>query len=155
MFGNWGDNLAGDAKLKAGSPIRVEIVLTNSADYRRCLTSTWQGYTVLKLEPSTLDRLSAYGHDAVLDEADVWVATPRTPSCRRSGWCMTPACRSASRTWTPASSSVPLQPIAPEINATGKIVYGYNLRVTAAGTYQIRFTTTPAVTFTGVDVGDL
>ena len=30
--------------------------------------------------------------------------------------------------------AVPLQAIAPEINATGKIVYGYNLRVTAAGT---------------------
>ena len=34
------------------------------------------GYKVLKLEPSTLDRLSAYGHDAVFDEAEgVWVAT--------------------------------------------------------------------------------
>ena len=48
---------------------------------------------------------------------------------------------------------VPLQPIAPEINATGKIVYGYNLRVTAAGNYRIRFNSTPAVTFTGVDAG--
>ena len=27
-----------------------------------------------------------------------------------------------------------------EINATGKIVYGYNLRVTAAGIYRITFT---------------
>jgi hypothetical protein len=49
---------------------------------------------------------------------------------------------------------VPLQPIAPEINATGKIVYGYNLRVSAAGNYRIRFNTTPAVTFTGVDAGE-
>ena len=49
--------------------------------------------------------------------------------------------------------AVPLQPIAPEINATGKIVYGYNLRVSAAGNYQIRFATTPAVTFTGCDAG--
>ena len=48
---------------------------------------------------------------------------------------------------------VPLQPIAPEINATGKIVYGYNLRVTAAGNYQIRFASTPAVTFMGTDLG--
>jgi hypothetical protein len=47
---------------------------------------------------------------------------------------------------------VPLQPIAPEINATGKVVYGYNLRVSAAGTYRIRFYA-PSVTFTGVDAG--
>jgi hypothetical protein len=44
------------------------------------------------------------------------------------------------------------QAIAPEINATGKIVYGYNLRVTAAGTYQIHFNA-PSVTITGVDAG--
>ena len=30
-----------------------------------------------------------------------------------------------------------------EINATGKIVYGYNLRVTAAGTYRITYTLRP------------
>jgi hypothetical protein len=39
-----------------------------------------------------------------------------------------------------------------EINATGKVVYGYNLRVSAAGTYRIRFYA-PSVTFTGVDAG--
>jgi hypothetical protein len=48
--------------------------------------------------------------------------------------------------------AVPLQPIAPEINATGKVVYGYNLRVNAAGTYTIRFYA-PNVTITGVDAG--
>ena len=35
-----------------------------------------------------------------------------------------------------------------EINATGKIVYGYNLRVTEAGTYRITYTFTN-VNFTG------
>jgi hypothetical protein len=42
-----------------------------------------------------------------------------------------------------------------EINATGKIVYGYNLRVSAAGNYRIQFTTTPAVTLTGQDEPEL
>ena len=31
-------------------------------------------------------------------------------------------------------------PAGGEINATGKIVYGYNLRVTTAGTYRITYT---------------
>lgn len=64
VFGNWGDNLAGDARLKVGSPIRVELVLTNMGIYAS--PQTLQGYTVIKLEPSKLDRLSAYGHDASL-----------------------------------------------------------------------------------------
>ena len=43
---------------------------------------------------------------------------------------------------------------AAEINATGKIVYGYNLRVTAAGPYRITFTL-PNVNFSGVRRGHL
>jgi hypothetical protein len=39
-----------------------------------------------------------------------------------------------------------------EINATGRVVYGYNLRVTAAGQYEITFVI-PSVDITGVDVG--
>ena len=41
-----------------------------------------------------------------------------------------------------------------EINATGKVVYGYNLRVSAAGNYRIQFTSTPTVTFTGQDAAN-
>ena len=39
-----------------------------------------------------------------------------------------------------------------EINATGKVVYGYNLRVTTAGQYEITFVI-PSVTITGVNGG--
>jgi hypothetical protein len=39
-------------------------------------------------------------------------------------------------------------PAGAEINATGKVVYGYNLRVTAAGPYLIKFTV-PGVDFSG------
>ena len=147
VLGAWGDNLSGDAKLKVGSPIRVEIVLTNSAE---SVLPYLEGYRVLKLEPSTLDRLSAYGHDAVL-EGDVYVATP--DQFLPAEWVVHDAGMQLSvQNLDTGEFAVPLQPIAPEINATGKVVYGYNLRVSAAGNYQIRFNTTPAVTFTGTDV---
>ena len=46
----WGDNLAGEAKLRVGKPIRVELGLEapNPAALR--------GFAVTKLEPSKLDR---------------------------------------------------------------------------------------------------
>jgi hypothetical protein len=151
VFGNWGDNLEGDAKLKVGSPIRVEIVLTNMTDFTATLPSM-DGYNVLKLQPSTLDRLSAYGHDAVLEGA-LWVAT--ADSFTSGEWVVHDAGMQISvQNLDTGVYVVPLQPIAPEINATGKVVYGYNLRVSETGNYQIRFATTPAVTFTGCDVGD-
>ena len=63
----WGDNLAGDAKLRVGKPIRVELGLeaTNPDALR--------GFTVVKLEPSKLDRESAYGTLAEMVGED-WVA---------------------------------------------------------------------------------
>ena len=58
-LGAWGDNLAGgSASLKVGSPIRVELVLWTLA----ALAAGQQGYFVIKLEPSELDRESDYGH---------------------------------------------------------------------------------------------
>lgn len=151
VLGSWGDNLAGDAKLSTGSPIRVEIVLTNSADFGGL---TMQGYNVIKLQPTLADRLSAYGHLAVGNELDGWTAVPGDVS--EASWVVHDAGMQISvQNLDTGVFAVPLQPIAPEINATGKIVYGYNLRVTAAGTYQIRFASTPAVTFTGTDVANL
>lgn len=50
VFGAWGDNLTGDASLKTGSPIRVELVLMNRNDFTPM--TTLQGYNVIKLEPS-------------------------------------------------------------------------------------------------------
>jgi hypothetical protein len=43
-------------------------------------------------------------------------------------------------------------PAGGEINATGKIVYGYNLRVAEPGTYGITYTL-PNVTLDGCDAG--
>ncbi len=157
VFGAWGDNLAGDAKLKVGSPIRVEIVLYNRTDFtteglQTIPSGTLQGYDVIKLQPSTLDRLSAYGHLAGGDTTAGWTDIP--VNVGQASWVVHDSGMQLSvQNLDTGEFEVPLQPIAPEINATGKIVYGYNLRVRAEGNYQIRFNSTPAVTFTGVDEG--
>jgi hypothetical protein len=150
VLGSWGDNLAGDAKLKVGSPIRVEIVLTNTNTAFE--DATMQGYGVIKLQPSTLDRLSAYGHLAAGSAEEGWTDTPvDVPS---ASWVVhDDGMQISVQNLDTEAFVVPLQPIAPEINATGKIVYGYNLRVSATGNYQIRFSSSPDVTFTGVDAG--
>lgn len=155
VFGAWGDNLSGDAKLKVGSPIRVEIVLTNMADYSATIPDGLQGYTVIKLQPTLPDRLSAYGHAATGDAETGWGSTPAVFS--QASWVV----HSQGITFSVLNLDTGQYAVQPgtnptaEINATGKIVYGYNLRVSTAGNYRIQFTTTPAVTFTGVDDGDL
>jgi hypothetical protein len=149
VLGAWGDNLSGDAKLKAGSPIRVEIVLTNTREFGG---ATMQGYDVIKLQPSQLDRLSAYGHQAGGDAEIGW--SDIAVDVGQASWVVhDQGMQFSVQNLDTGAFVVPLQTIAPEINATGKIVYGYNLRVTAAGNYQIRFNTSDAVTFTGVDAG--
>lgn len=152
VFGAWGDNLTGDAALKTGSPIRVELVLTNQDDYTLTIPNgTLQGYDVIKLEPSKLDRESAYGHLAGGDADTGWTDIPKDYG--QATWVVHDSGMQISvEMLSNGAFVVPLQAIAPEINATGKVVYGYNLRVTAAGTYRIRFNA-PNVTFTGVDAG--
>lgn len=152
VFGAWGDNLTGDAALKAGSPIRVELVLTNMNDFSAAPSGgLLQGYNVIKLEPSRLDRESAYGHLAGGDDDTGWTSNP--VSFPQAQWVVHDKLMQLSIEHLASGTfPVPLQAIAPEINATGKIVYGYNLRVTAAGTYRIRFNA-PSLTFTGVDAG--
>jgi hypothetical protein len=176
VFGAWGDNLSGDAKLSTGSPIRVELVLTNQTDFTTDAeggagpipAGTLQGYKVIKLQPNLLDRLSAYGHLAAGPDPE-WTAIPAdfpqivtTDTCLDPTDTTDPGCQGwvvhdagmqfSAQNLDTGAFVVPLQPIAPEINATGKIVYGYNLRVTAAGNYRLRFNSTPAVTFTGTDI---
>ena len=119
-------------------------------DYSGTITSgTLQGYTVIKLQPSRSTGCPPTG---------TWPAVTRVPAgtaipadVGQASWVVHDAGMQISvQNLDTGQFVVPLQPIPPEINATGKIVYGYNLRVTAAGKYQIRFASTPAVTFTGV-----
>jgi hypothetical protein len=144
----WGDNLAGDAMLKAGSPIRVELGLFDDTGL------IMQGFDVIKLEPSKLDRESAYGTLASpVPDPDInsitYNATAQTLPVRVYDASVTFSVKNVDT----GVYVVPLgsNPTA-EINATGKVVYGYNLRVTAAGDYEITFVI-PNVDITGVDVG--
>lgn len=159
----WGDNLSGDAKLKVGSPIRVELVLTEDSD------ATQPGFTVVKLEPAALDRESSYGILATDDGLGSFSATEsHRPGKPAQGLVTDIGAESFSATPT---DFVPLVydsqasltivgndgvvfngPATAEINATGKVVYGYNLRVPSAGTYEITYTL-PNVNITDSDAG--
>jgi hypothetical protein len=140
--------------LKTGSPIRVELVLTNMTDYSTTLPNGLQGYTVIKLQPSQLDRLSAYGHEATGNAVSGWGSTPTTFT--QAQWLV----HDQGITFSVLNKDTNVYAVPPgtnptaEINATGKIVYGYNLRVNAAGNYRIQFTTSPNVTLTGQDAAN-
>ena len=140
-IGAWGDNLAGDAMLKVGSPIRVELVLWAPPD----AVEGKQGYKVIKLEPAELDRVSDYGHLAAGSQG-AFSATPTDLGAIVHD----PA---ATLKIERVGGAVVFEGVAGgEINATGKIVYGYNLRVSEAGTYRITYTL-PNVSLTGCDAG--
>jgi len=146
VLGKWGDNLAGgSASLKVGSPIRVELVLWDSAG----VASGRDGYFVSKLEPSELDRASDYGHWAegsveggfypfaytvgdLLPDGGTFGAVVFDPTARLRIERMVDG--------DPVNPAVYNGTASGEINATGKIVYGYNLRVQAAGDYRITYT---------------
>jgi hypothetical protein len=130
-IGAWGDNLAGDAMLKVGSPIRVELVLWDSSGQ----SSGLQGYKVIKLEPAELDRLSDYGHLAVDNGDGTWRATPMDLGAIVHDPAATLKIVRLSDGFVQFEGAA-----GGEINATGKIVYGYNLRVAEAGTYGITYT---------------
>jgi len=155
VSGKWGDNLAGgSASLKVGSPIRVEFLLLDGTG----TAATQKGYFVIKLQPSELDRESDYGHLATgpatdgsaaiaymvgstLPDGGTFAAVVFDPSARLKIERLVDG--------VPVSPAVYNGIASGEINATGKIVYGYNLRVQQAGTYRITYTF-PRVSFVGV-----
>jgi len=151
--GKWGDNLAGgSASLKVGSPIRVEFLLLDAS----ATAEGQQGYFVIKLEPSELDRESDYGHLARVSASGGFEPIPYTVG-QPAGEGTFPAIvfdPSATLRIERLDNGIPVNPpvysgtASGEINSTGKIVYGYNLRVQVAGTYRITYTF-PRVTFAG------
>lgn len=140
----WGDNLSGDAKLKVGSPIRVEVGLL--ADQA---VPEMTGWSVVKLNESQLDRVSPYGTEATPTDTG-YVSQPVTPYPETRVWA-----KDATLTiWKVGAEETPVYSgtAGAEINATGRVVYGYNLRVSSAGDYVIRYTF-PGVTISGSDAG--
>jgi len=156
VSGKWGDNLAGgSASLKVGSPIRVEFLLLDLYDTPTAAGQT--GYFVIKLEPSELDRESDYGHLATGSATDgsaaiaYEVGDPLPGGGTFAAVVFDPSARLKIERLVdgvPVSPAVYNGIASGEINATGKIVYGYNLRVQQAGTYRITYTF-PRVTFVG------
>lgn len=150
VFGAWGANLiGGEAKLSVGKPIRVELGLMNSSTAEE---PTLEGFDVVKLNPDALDRESAYG--TLATQTDGTFSSnpqPYTPG----QWRVYDAGVTFSIQNTETGDYVVPQgtPATAEINATGNVVYGYNLRVSVAGPYRITFTTSDTVsntvTFTG------
>jgi hypothetical protein len=138
----WGDNLGGDARLKVGSPIRVEVGLFDTTP------NTYTGWVVQKLEPAQLDRVSPYGTLATATDTG-FVSNPVTPFDETRVWAL-----GATLSIVATDTGVPVYvgPATAEINSTGRIVYGYNLRVPAAGDYTITFTF-PNVTIESTDLG--
>jgi hypothetical protein len=127
----WGDNLT-NAPLKQGTPIRVEMGLL--ADAPPAMT----GFEVVKLTDE-LDRYATYGTlgNAVTPygEVRVWDAQASLQIYRLAD-----------------NLVVYSGPFAAEINATGRVVYGFNWQKPVQGTYTIVFSA-PQVTITGADAG--
>jgi hypothetical protein len=146
----WGDNLSGDAKLKTGSPIRVELGLFRDLDAVVDPVASMNGYTVVKLDESALDRESAYGTLATDDGAGGFFATPTAFTHVRVF--------DNAVTFGILNVATGLYAVQPgtkataEINATGNVVYGYNWRVTTTGKYTITYTV-PSAVVTGSDAG--
>ena len=142
----WGDNLIGQAKKTVGSPIRVELGLFDTTGV------SMQGFAVVKLEPLKLDRESKYGTLAVSEDGGLTyhgTAQLLTPARIYDAAATFSIKNVATGVYVVPQGSNPTA----EINATGKVVYGYNLRVTTAGQYEITFVI-PSVTIQGVNGGD-
>ena len=139
----WGDNLTGPAQKQPGKPIRVEVALSDDA------AATMGGFSVVKLQPSALDRDSAYGTLASGSPGSFSdnALTPFTST----GVYDSGATLKISNKATP-NSPVTSGPAHAEINATGKVVYGYNLNVATAGSYVIEFSA-PNVMLSGAGAG--
>lgn len=144
---DWGDNLTGEGKLSVGSPIRVELGLYNADT----TSPAMDGYTVVKLDPNALDRESAYGTLATGSSATGFSATATSFSAAEQRVYAAGVTFSIQNTATGTYAVAPGTPATAEINATGNVVYGYNLRVSTPGTYAITFTFPSSVTFTATN----
>jgi hypothetical protein len=127
----WGANLLGDAPLKAGRPIRVEMVLTESGG------TAGPGYVVTNLTPELEDRLATYGTNGTMQNTDytVWDAGARL----KIETCADEECVQATGTIIDSVATA-------ELNSLGNIVYGYNwgtkgkASAPMPGIYKLTFT---------------
>jgi len=130
----WGANLLGEAEaLKAGRPIRVEMVLTESGG-----PAENPGYVVVNLTPTLEDRLSTYGTDGTEQFTDYTVYD--NGAKLKIEQCENVSCQVIIKTILPDAAATA------ELNSLGNIVYGYNwgtkgkTNAPAAGIYKLTFT---------------
>jgi hypothetical protein len=130
----WGANLLGEAEaLKAGRPIRVEMVLTESGG-----PPDNPGYVVVNLTPTLEDRLSTYGTDGTEQLTDYTVYD--NGAKLKIEQCENVSCQNIIATILPETTATA------ELNSLGNIVYGYNwgtkgrTNAPAAGIYKLTFT---------------
>ena len=130
----WGANLLGDASLKAGRPIRVEMVLTESGG-----PPDNKGFVVVNLTPTLEDRLSTYGTDGTEQTTDYTVYD-------NGAKLKIEQCEDETCEVTKPTPILPEGPATAELNSLGNIVYGYNwgtkgrTNAPAAGIYKLTFT---------------
>jgi hypothetical protein len=128
---DWGDNLTGDGRLKAGRPIRVEMRLIENGT----LGAANRGYEVIKLTPDVADRDATYGTKG--DE----LAQPYTVFDSGAELTIEKCANTDCSALLPIYSGEP----GAEINSTGAVVYGYNWGIQATGAaangvYKLTFT---------------
>ncbi len=150
---DWGDNLEGTS-LKSGTPIRVEVGLTDDT------VTDMVGYHVIKLQPSLSDKLSAYGTEATSSTGGVTqISFPYTYDTINGETGLPETVTDYVRVYdigalfslyNETSGTYVVEPntaMTAEINATGKVVYGYNWGIgghgvkslPTAGTYILTF----------------
>ena len=134
VVADWGDNLGGDAKLSVGLPVRVEVgLLVDTAVHT--VYADLMGFEVLKLTEE-LDRNATYGTLGVPE--DLGEVRAYDDGARL-------------RIIDSSATVIYDQPFSAELNSTGRIVYGYNWRPTAAGDFTLEFSAPAVDILNGID----
>jgi hypothetical protein len=146
VIADWGDNLTSRPNLPSGKPVRVEVILLDTA------AIGMRGFVITNLTPDLEDRLSTYGTRGFPDDAFT------------TGDAGAPVTRvfdtGATLTIERLENGIPVAeifdgPMTAEINSTGSVVYGFNWgtkgrkNTPAAGIYRLTFRTV-ATTITGI-----
>lgn len=131
---DWGDNLGGDAKLSVGAPVRVEVGLFVDTTVHSGYAAL-QGFKVVKLTEE-LDRNATYGtlgFAEALGEVRAYDDSAQLRILDSTG------------------TAIHTAPFEAELNSTGRIIYGYNWRPTAAGAFTLEFTAQSVNILNGTD----
>jgi len=118
----WGDNLAGDASLRIGHPIRIEVALSTTDG------ATLLGYAMPYVaNPSSPDEVQGTDGTTAAVIPLIYTVGPTLIVEHLSG------------PGGDVIATVSDGPIGAEVNVGGRLIYGGQFRPTAAGTYRLRY----------------